>query len=394
MPLNLGKALICLGLVVIVLGLIFISGAEAEELVRVAIATDAHEIRLSIRGPYQILALNTNEELHKGRYLWRAKVSPAEGGIKIGKLDLKIYGVRIQPKKSPVIYLNGRKFRGAIEIIRRENNTLLAVNHLELDDYIAGVLYHEVSPRWPLEALKAQAIVARTYALYQARLNADKDYDLVSTVASQVYGGRTSERGRTSKAIRRTRGEVLTYKGKVFPTFYHATCAGHTEDASALWKINLPPLKGRECQFCQRSPHFKWKKKVSIKNIEEALEKANFKVGTIEAIKIIDRDVSGRVTDLEITSTRGKISLSGYRFRLAVGPNIIRSANFDLQVKRKKAYLEGLGWGHGVGMCQWGAFFMSRKGFNAEQILGYYYPEAKIKKIEEIKDDQGKINTF
>jgi len=376
------------------LGLIFISGAEAEELVRVAIATDASEVKLSIRGSYQILALNTNEELHKGRYLWRAKVTAGDAGVKIGKLDLKIYGIKIQPKKNKVTYVNGRKFRGTIEIIRTPNNKLLVINELDVDSYIAGVLYHEVSPKWPMDVLEAQAIIARTYALRQAKLNKDKDYGLVSTAFSQVYGGRTSEKGRTSKAIRRTKGKVLTYKNKIFPTFYHATCAGHTEDASFLWKIDLPPLKGRECRFCQRSPHLKWKKKVSFKSIEEALERAGFKVGTIKAIKIVDRDISGRVTELEIISTRDKINLSGYRFRLAVGPNIIRSANFNLRIKKKKAYFEGLGWGHGVGMCQWGAFFMSRKGFNAEQILGYYYPGAKIKKIEEIKDDKGKIKTF
>jgi len=394
MPVNLGKVLVCLGLVCIMLGLIFISGAEAEELVRVAIATDASEVKLSIRGSYQILALNTNEELHKGRYLWRAKVTAGDAGVKIGKLDLKIYGIKIQPKKNKVTYVNGRKFRGTIEIIRTPNNKLLVINELDVDSYIAGVLYHEVSPKWPMDVLEAQAIIARTYALRQAKLNKDKDYGLVSTAFSQVYGGRTSEKGRTSKAIRRTKGKVLTYKNKIFPTFYHATCAGHTEDASFLWKIDLPPLKGRECRFCQRSPHLKWKKKVSFKSIEEALERAGFKVGTIKAIKIVDRDISGRVTELEIISTRDKINLSGYRFRLAVGPNIIRSANFNLRIKKKKAYFEGLGWGHGVGMCQWGAFFMSRKGFNAEQILGYYYPGAKIKKIEEIKDAKGKIKTF
>jgi len=393
MPTNLGKALIFLGLVLIVLGLIFIGlppnvGAEPERIVRVAVLTDTPQIKLTIRCPYQVLALNTNEQLHQGRRLWHAKVLPAESGIKIGNLNFKIYGIRIQPSRSPAIYLNGRKFRGAIDIVRQPNKKLLAINRLDVEEYIQGVLYHEVAPWWPMEALKVQAIVSRTFALYQAKVNAHKDYDLESSAYSQVYGGRTSERGRTSKAVRLTRGKILTYKNKLFPTFYHATCAGHTEKAGNLWNINLPPLRGRECQFCQRSPHFRWKKKVSLQNIEEALEKADFKVGLIESIKIVDRDVSGRITDLEITSTRGRIKLSANRFRLAAGPNIIKSTNFNLQIKKRQAYFEGYGWGHGVGMCQWGAFFMARKGFNAEQILGYYYPESKIKDVSE------KIETF
>lgn len=359
-----------------------------------AVICDAAQIKLGIRSPFQVLTLHTNEELYKGRRLWRAKILPTESGIKIGKQNFKVFGVRLQPQRSPAIYLNGRKFRGAVDIIRQSNKKLLAINHLDVEEYVCGVLYHEVAPWWPMEALKAQAICSRTFALHQAAANAHKDYDLVSTVYSQVYGGRASERGRTSKAVTLTKGKVLTYKNKVFPSFYHATCAGHTEDAAKLWNINIPPLRGRECRFCQRSAHFRWKKKVSLKQIEKALEKAGFKVGLIKSFRIIDRDVSARITDLEITSTRGKIKLNANRFRLAVGPQLIRSANFTVQIKKKQAIFEGLGWGHGVGMCQWGAFFMARKGFNAEQILDFYYPQSKIKDVEEIKNAEGEIETF
>lgn len=355
-----------------------ISRAESH-LVRVAVIKDAAEADLSIRSAYRVLALNTNEELFKGKRLWHTKVSLGEGGINIGEQNFKIYGVRIQPDKSPSIYLNNRRFRGAIDIIRQSNNKLLVVNHLDVEEYICGVLYHEVAPWWPMEALKAQAIVSRTFALHQAKVNAKQDYDLVSTVYSQVYGGRTSERGRTSRAVKYTKNKVLTYSNKLFSSFYHATCAGYTEEAGKLWNINLTPLKGRECQFCRRSPHFHWKKKISLQDIEEALEKAGFKVGLIKSIETVDRDISSRITELEITSTRGRIKVGGNRFRLAVGPNIIKSTNFTVEIKKRQAYFEGYGWGHGVGMCQWGSFFMAREGFNSEQILNYYYPESKIK---------------
>ena len=402
---NLGKGLVLFSLVLIVLGfflgfaLSILSADDPSRVVRVAVITDASQIKLTIRSPFQVLALNTNQQLDRGRGAWNTKVLPTEAGIKIGKNEFKIYGVRIQPSKSPAIYLNGRKFRGAVDIIRQSNKTLLAVNHLDVEDYIRGVLYHEVAAWWPMEALKAQAIVSRTFALYQSKVNASKDYDLVSTVYSQVYGGRTSERGRTSKAVRLSRDEVLTYKNKIFPTFYHATCAGHTEKAANLWKINLPPLRGRQCQFCRRSPHFKWRRKISLRKIEEALEQAGFKVGSISSINILDRDVSGRITDLEIISTRGKLKIAANRFRLAVGANLIKSTNFTLQrgqalFQRGQALFEGHGWGHGVGMCQWGSFFMARDHYNVEQILGYYYPEAKIKKLEEIEDAQGEFETF
>ncbi|MFC1699440.1 SpoIID/LytB domain-containing protein [Candidatus Omnitrophota bacterium] len=395
---NLGKPLIHLGLVLIVLGFIFIwsgsfSGADTQ-VVRVAVVTDADQLSLSISSPFKILALNTNEELYSGRRLWRGKVLPTETGIQINKLDFKIYGLRIQPSRSPAIKINRRKFRGAIDIIRQADNKLLVINHIDVEEYIKGVLYHEVSPRWPMAALKAQAIVARTFALYQAKINLKKDYDLVSTVYSQVYGGRTSERGRTSKAVKLTRDQVLTFKNKIFPTFYHATCAGYTENSSALWKISLAPLRGRECQFCQRSPHFNWQKKISLAEIEQALRNADFKVGTIESIEMLDKNVSGRNTELAIASDYGEIKILANPFRLAIGPNLIKSTNFTVQLKKRQAIFTGTGWGHGVGMCQWGAFFMSKKRFNVEQILGYYYPEAKIKLIEEIKDAQGNFKSF
>ncbi len=350
---------------------------------RVAVIADADQIKLTIRSPYQILTLYTNEQLYKSHILWNATIVGADWGIKINELEFKVFGIRIQPTRSPSIYLNGRKFRGAIDIIRQADKTLVAINHLDIEEYLRGVLYHEVAPWWPMEALKAQAIVARSFALYQTKVNMHKDYDLVSTVYSQVYGGKTSERWRTSRAVASTQGKVLTYQDKIFPTFYHATCAGHTEDASRLWRINLPTLRGRECSFCSRSPHFQWKVKLALKDIAQSLEKAELNPGTIKEINILDRDISGRIIDLEIVSTSGVSAINANRFRLAVGPNSIRSTNFTVRIKRGRAYFTGFGWGHGVGMCQWGAFFMAKQGFNVEQILGYYYPESKIEIVGE-----------
>lgn len=371
------------------------SQSQSAHLVRVVVITDAVQINLTVRCPYRILALNNNQVLYQSRGQWRGqKVLAAESGIKIGEQEFKGDRIRIQPSRSPAIYVNGRKFRGAIDIMRQPNQKLLVINYVDIEEYVQGVLYHEVAPRWPMEALKAQAIAARTFALYQAQLNARKEYDLVSTVYSQVYGGSTSERASTSKAVQLTKGQVLTYKNKLFPAFYHATCAGYTENAANLWKINIPPLRGRECQFCLDSPHYRWKAKLSFKDIEKALNKAGYTLGRIQSIKIIERYVSGAVSDLEIISSSGTLKLSGNRLRLIIGPNMIKSAKFKLQLNGKYAYFQGYGWGHGVGMCQWGAFFMSKKDFTAEQILGYYYPESKIKNIEEIRNAQGKFETF
>jgi stage II sporulation protein D len=353
--------------------------AESSHIVRVGLVRDVQKFKLAIHSPYQIIDLNTNKRLYKGLWLWQANVVLTESGIKIGRLLFETDTVRIDPSHSPAIYLDGDKFRGKIDIIHQANNTLLAVNRLDVEEYISGVLKREMATWWPMETLKAQTIVARTFTLYQAKINREKEYDLVATSHAQVYGGVAAERRRTTKAVRLTKNKVLTYKNKLFPTFYHATCGGHTESASRLWQINLPVLKGRKCQFCSSSPYFRWKKRLTVADIEEALGKTKLKMGLIRTIKAVDRDISGRVTELEIISTQGKIKISAQRFRLAIGPNIIRSTNFDVEIRKANIYFTGYGWGHGVGMCQWGAFFMARKGFNAQQILDYYYPGSKIK---------------
>jgi stage II sporulation protein D len=230
-----------------------------------------------------------------------------------------------------------------------------------------------------MEALKAQAIVCRTYALNACIENKSKDYDATSDIYSQVYGGRTSERFRTNNAVQETRGLVLTYKDKVFSAYYHATCGGHTEDASLLWDIDIVPLKGVPCGFCKDSPHFNWHYVLSIKELEEKLKEAGIKALKINDVIVLGRDKSGRVTDLKVACGAKDIIISAKDLRSAIGPNIIRSTNFTLRIEKQDVVFEGFGWGHGVGLCQWGAYFMAKAGHNYKKILEYYYPQTNVK---------------
>jgi stage II sporulation protein D len=361
----------------------FSSHALAEQNIRVAVIRDAPEFNLSIRGPYHILTLQTDEILISDRSLRQAKVYPNPSGLKIGPYELKIYGVKIKPEKEATIYINGRRFRGQIAIIRTPQMHLLVVNYINIEDYLYGVLCEEVSHRWSSEALKAQAVASRTFALYQSKVNTQKDYDLTADIYSQVYGGRSSERYRANKAVDRTRNLVLTYQGELFPAYYHATCGGQTEDATQLWKIDLPPLKGVRCSFCRESPHCKWTKELSLLEIENNLRKNGHYLGKIQSISVISRNNSNRVSFLEIKDKVGTIQISGKDFRQTMGSNLIRSTNFTVILKSDSVIFEGLGWGHGVGMCQWGANFMARQGYKYDQILKYYYPGTEIKHIDE-----------
>ena len=358
----------------------FAGYAEANQYVRVSIVQDVSSLRLKVNGFYEIIIPESQKVLYRGKNL-NTTVTAYKEGISIGTVDANTKSVLIKPADTDAIVIDDRKFRGDIQIIKKDNLNLWVINHIELEDYIKGILYHEASHFWPMEALKAQAVACRTYAVYQMEENRQKDFDLTSDIYSQVYGGKTSERYRTNTAVEQTRGGILAYQGKVFPAYFHATCAGHTEDASVLWNINIPPLKGVACGFCQDSPHFSWHVVLSQSEVAEKLNKAGYKINNIKEINIAGRDNSGRIASLKIVTAKKNISIPAKDFRNIIGPNIIRSTNFQVSVVTEDIVFEGLGWGHGVGLCQWGAYFMDKKGYNYKDILKYYYPGSDVETL-------------
>lgn len=226
-----------------------------------------------------------------------------------------------------------------------------------------------------------QAIVSRTYAVYEMQENKAKDFDMTSDIYSQVYGGSTSERFRTNRAVDETKDQIITYQGKAIPAYFHACCGGHTEDASILWKINLPPLKGVPCGFCKESPHFNWHYVLTFGEIQEKLADAGYKIKNIKDIVVMGHDKSGRVTSLNLIAKNKELKISAKDFRNAIGPNIIKSTNFTASIVKDDVIFEGLGWGHGVGLCQWGAYFMAKQDYTAEVILRYYYPGTNVETL-------------
>ncbi len=355
------------------------SYAEKEHYVRVAVLQDASSFRLKIKGSYEIIDSSSKKILARGKDL-NTTVTVYNDGILLGDIKARTNRVFLNSYSAESITINDRVFRGDIQLIKN-NMKLTVVNYIELEDYIKGISVRETSHYWPVESLEAEVIVFRTFALFRMEENAGRDFDLSNDVYSQVYGGRAAERYRINKAVERTKGLVLTYKGKILPAFYHATCGGHTEDAAVYWKIDLAPLKGVPCNFCKDSPHYNWHNVLTIAEARQALAKNGFKIDDIKDIQILGRDKSGRVTDLKIVTEKKDVKISSKDFRSALGPNIIRSTNFEVKVIDGDIVFEGLGWGHGVGLCQWGAYFMAKEGYNYKQILEYYYPGAEISSI-------------
>ena len=349
------------------------------ELVRVAIVRDSRELDLAIHGAYRLRDMDSYSVIGKGSYLVDSKVRLLDRGILIG---LNVYSSKrltIEPARDASIIIDDRPFRGEVTFIRTPDNHITVVEIINVEDYIKGVLYHEVSHHWPMEALKAQAVAARTYALSSISPTG-KPYDVTNDIYSQVYGGKDSERYRTDLAVDYTRGQVLTYDGKIFPAYFHATCGGMTEDAQALWHLpDIPPLRGVPCGFCATSPHMHWKKNFRLRDIQDALNLHGYKVGAIKDISVVDRDRSGRIDHLKITQKNGEeLIIKGKDFRDLMGPNVLMSNNFEITMQGYYIDFNGKGWGHGVGMCQWGALGMARQQFNYRQILAYYYPQSVL----------------
>ena len=362
------------------------AAVNTKNVVRVAVLKDVRNFDLSVRGRYRIIDLETQEEIDQGRQMSRRTVSGAADGIVIDKHEYGTRRLRLIAQKDSTVYHEdkARRYRDRIDILMTKDDKLLVVNALDLESYVKGVLYHEMPHRWPMNAIKAQAVATRTYALYQTNENKAKDYDVVSTIYSQVYGGRSAERYRTNLATNRTRGEVLMYKGKIFSAFFHANCGGHTEDASELWKIDLPPLKGVKCGFCDGQPHFHWKKNFQSKAVQETLNANGFSVGLIKEIAVQERNRSGRIENLKITTRDGKTAMiSGIKFREIIGPNVLKSNKYKIEMKGYYFDVIGSGWGHGVGMCQWGAYQMAKQHNKYTRILQHYYPGATVETLSE-----------
>lgn len=359
--------------------------------VRVAILDDVADFDIYLRGKFRMLNPDTGEVLLERRGFRETKVSGSSSGIIIGAELHPVQRLTFIPHGRAIIEVNGRRYRDEIDVLRKDTGKLLVLNVIDLESYVKGVLYHEVSHRWPLEAIKVQAVATRTYALYRLKINAKQLFDVTSDIYSQVYGGRTSEKYRTNIAANRTRGEIMVYQGKVVPAYFHATCGGRTEDASQLWKHDLPPLKGKECVFCVESPHYQWKKNYRSKDIQDKLNQAGHDIGLIKEIRVAERNASGRIKTLAITDRSGKVlNISGKDFRNIVGPNLIRSNKYEVVMQGYYFDLIGGGWGHGVGMCQWGALGMAQERYGYKEILKYYYPGVEIINYQQ----RGRLETW
>ena len=281
------------------------------------------------------------------------------------------------------IWVGQKRYSGILNIFVLDSE-ILVINILKIEKYLSSVVGSEMPAKWPLEALKAQAIASRTYALKQ---KGNSLYDIDSTQRNQVYNGLESSTYKTSRAVRSTRSLVLTYKNKLISALFHSSSGGMTENSQDVWKNEYPYLSSVK-DFDKNNPKLRWQKKFS----SEELQKIFPKIGGIKKIEILNITNTGRVKNVKIVGKYGSDQISGVdiRKRMNLKSTFMRfkfiedkkyitdNDNSNIPIEKKLIVL-GQGSGHGVGMSQWGARYMASKGQKAERILKHFYKGVRIK---------------
>ena len=312
--------------------------------------------------------------------------------------------LRIVPAKSGALELviagpNGpqsRRYRGELRCHLLGDGTMDVVNALDIEAYLTGVLPGELYGKFHLETFRAQAIASRTYALYQKVTGpADRYWDVLSTPDSQVYVGMSSETSRAIEAVESTRGIVCTWHSrageKIFCTYFSSTCGGVTQDAANVKSYRSfprpdPLAGGVRCSYCRQAPHYTWPAvRMSKQEITERLV-ARYPtlagLGTVERLEVIERTRHGRPRRIAVVGTTGRREeLRSEDVRLCLGPMTVKSTNCRITTEGTDVvFSDGRGWGHGMGMCQWGAEGLARLGGTADDIIKFYYPNSRFDK--------------
>lgn len=279
---------------------------------------------------------------------------------------------------------NARLIGDHLTLRSARNADFNVITRLSLQNYLMGVLPAEMPASWPLEALKAQAIASRSYALSVMAERRHRPYDLQASVADQVFQPALKKESDEAKRIRRavggTHGQVLIGKNKkVFRAYFHSDCGGQTEEPDEVWHNGRKNGTVKD-SFCPLGPHGHWHYRVTAAALAEKLSEAlhALEKGELRDIRVVKRTPSGRAEKMHFVFPHRTIDLSGHQFRQLIGYDRIRSTKFTIKKKGSIYNIIGQGYGHGVGLCQWGARYMALRGAGFKQILRHYYPEARL----------------
>lgn len=339
--------------------------------------------------------------------------------------------------KDGIMGINGKRYRGSALFKRSDNNNMTVINRVGLNEYLYGVVPREMSGSWNIEALKAQAIAARNYAIMNMGKYKKYGFDLTDDTFSQVYGGYSSEHSNSNRAVDETRGQIMVCDGRVVSALYHSNSGGKTEDSENVWSNKVSYLRGVEDKYSLGYPNDNWSVSMTKEDIQNKLSKNKVDIGMITDVKIEELSENDRVIKIKFVGTNGEKEYTKDSTRTILGlksnyydivkaqgsggseifyiystdgneersdlsdvyaitsdgikdinnnTNIYLIGNNDTRplklgdVISDKYTLNGHGWGHGLGMSQWGAKNMAEQGFSYEDILKHYYTGIEIQK--------------
>jgi stage II sporulation protein D len=387
-----------------------------EQLVRIALAIGVAETRLAATSEWRayeadgstILAAGEADEPwrfeHEGRLIRAVRSDGMRTAYRTGP-------VVIRPSAwGGFVVHGGRRYRGEL-VVHASDAGLTVVNRLPIDEYLKGVVPVEIGPTRTMEefaAAEAQAVAARSYAYIRVGWSGDRrSYDLRPTVIDQAYGGVNAETVVGTRAVESTAGLVLKYDGRMVNAPYHSTCGGTTAEAPEAWPTRSEPylrrvsdqVPGSDRFFCDISPRFRWTRDLLGDRLDAAVARYLHEYaavpargpGHVRAVSVVARTPSGRVKSVEITTGRGgPYTLRGNDARFVLrtaGGAILNSASFEVESastdggRLARLKLRGVGYGHGVGMCQWGAIGRARAGQDFRAILAAYFPGTTVEPV-------------
>lgn len=387
-------------------------------------AGNGPDMRIGIReGQGSVSVMGTQDVgVYRQDKLWKKVKANTPVQIQISGSELTVNGaktagpVSVRPlqKDGLVKVTDGYSYRGYLEMMKSPASSgMTVVNVVPLEYYLYGVVGKEMSPSWSLEALKAQSVAARTYAVSHRNYFKSRGFDMTDDTRSQVYGGVNAEAPSIIQAVNATSGEILTHKGKPIEAIFSASAGGWTENSENVWGTALPYLRG-VVDKSDKMPSYSWSVSTTPEKLASNLQAAGKGVGTVKSISLsplakrpiaaADRGVSGRVLNMTVIGSKGKVNVTGNAFQSILG---LKSTLFDFysgqgtppdpdrdkparkpvfSVKPRQAFtIYGFGWGHGLGMSQYGAYQMAREHPNDRnyyrEILAHYYTDTKLERL-------------
>jgi stage II sporulation protein D len=350
------------------------------------------QAQVTIDESYNVRSVDDAKQTVRGESAQTVLVMPTANGFRVGSRDFAGSAIEIESEAPPAIWVDDHLYRGRLRFVRQGSRKMLVLNVVRLEDYIASVVDGEMPAAFPEAARQAQAIVARTYVLFQTQSNrANQAFDVYATTRSQNYLG-YQYRGRdgrryaaespsSRRAADDTAGMICLADGKLFCTYYTAVCGGRTASGADVFNVSAGPLESVTCEWCHEADLFEWRRQIPVAQAADVLRRSfaarGKPFGALTSIRRMAQTANVREPVFELGDGRRRYRLSAVEMR-RLFPASVLSYQFEPTISDGQLIIDGRGHGHGVGLCQWGARGMAQEGAGPVSIVRHYYPGADV----------------